>query len=144
MIFTEGTVIGPRKKIEYFRQARYVPINCVKDNGLGESRGENSISYIKKEIKTSGRSKENTSEQKLPWRIAVFQEGSEKYKDIAEAVKPDILIEDDCRSIGGKWQMTITYVDKEIKKGIKSIVVSEFMGIDHLPSDLGNLMKYNK
>jgi hypothetical protein len=45
-------------------------------------------------------------------------------------------IEDDCRSIGGKWQMTITYVQKEIKSKIKSIVVKEFEGIEQLPNNL--------
>lgn len=146
MIFTEGTVIGPRKKIEYFHQARYVPIkNCVKKIMDWESQGAK-IVYL-----TSRRKSKHLEEVKkilvsksFPGELLYFREGSEKYKDIAEAVKPDILIEDDCRSIGGKWQMTITYVNEEIKKGIKSIVVKEFAGIDHLPSDLGNLMKYNK
>ncbi|HOE09480.1 MAG TPA: hypothetical protein PLV89_11495, partial [Treponemataceae bacterium] len=65
--------------------------------------------------------------------ILISREGNEMYKDIVESVKPDILIEDDCRSIGGKWQMCITYVKPDIKRRIKSIVVKEFQGIDHLP-----------
>ena len=49
-----------------------------------------------------------------------------------EAVKPDVLIEDDCKSIGGPRQMCITHVSPEVKRGITSIVVREFRGIDHL------------
>lgn len=36
------------------------------------------------------------------------REQKEKYNEIVEALKPDILIEDDCKSIGGAWQMCIT------------------------------------
>lgn len=67
---------------------------------------------------------------------------SEEYKDIAERIIPDILIEDDCESIGGAKEMTITNVIPKIKKKIKSIVVKEFAGIDDLPDDLSKLKKY--
>ncbi|MGL4369859.1 MAG: hypothetical protein ACRCUT_09355, partial [Spirochaetota bacterium] len=64
----------------------------------------------------------------------------EKYRDIAEELAPDILIEDDCRSIGGKWQMTITYVRKDIKHKISSVAVKEFKGIDFLPDDAEEML----
>lgn len=70
-----------------------------------------------------------------------FRQNGEKYKDIAEKVMPDILIEDDCESIGGADNMTITFVKPEIKKKIKSIVVKEFGGIDQLPDDMRCLTK---
>jgi hypothetical protein len=38
--------------------------------------------------------------------------------------------------------MSITCVEAEIKSIIKSIVVKEFQGIDHLPSELSELLKY--
>jgi len=66
---------------------------------------------------------------------------NQSYSEVAEIAKPDILIEDDCESIGGRKEMAITYVDPEIKKKIKSIVVKEFAGIDHLPDNLDDLMK---
>ena len=66
----------------------------------------------------------------------------ESYAQITEKIMPDILIEDDCESIGGKKEMTITFIKPEIKQKIKSIVVKEFGGIDHLPNDLGELLKY--
>lgn len=69
------------------------------------------------------------------------REKKETYKDIAECLKPDILVEDDCRSIGGKRQMCIYNVREEIKQHIKSAAVPEFKGIDHLPSDIESLLK---
>ena len=63
----------------------------------------------------------------------------EEYNDVAERIVPDILVEDDCESIGGDIKMTITYVKPEIKSKIKSVVVKEFGGIDHLPDDVSKL-----
>jgi hypothetical protein len=48
----------------------------------------------------------------------------------------DVLVEDDCESIGGADQMTITYIKPDIKNRIKSIVVKENGGIDHLPDNI--------
>ena len=66
----------------------------------------------------------------------MFRRDGESYKDIAERIIPDILIEDDCESIGGEKEMTITFVIPEIRQRIKSIVVKEFQGIDYLPDDV--------
>ncbi len=66
----------------------------------------------------------------------LYRRNEEKYKDIVERIVPDVLIEDDCESIGGADEMTITHVDSEIKKKIRSIVVKEFGGIDNLPDKL--------
>jgi len=65
-----------------------------------------------------------------------YRQDGESYKDIAEKIIPDVLIEDDCESIGGAKEMTITFVMPEIKQRIKSIVIKEFSGIDNLPDDL--------
>ena len=69
----------------------------------------------------------------FPSGKVVFRKKGGQYKDIAEKIMPDILIEDDCESIGGKKEMTITNVRPAIKKKIKSIAVKEFSGIDKLP-----------
>ena len=65
----------------------------------------------------------------------------ETYAQIAERIAPDILIEDDCESIGGAKEMTITFVKPEMRSRIKSIAVKEFGGIDRLPDDIGKLLK---
>ncbi|MEM4359517.1 MAG: hypothetical protein QXT45_03230 [Candidatus Bilamarchaeaceae archaeon] len=45
-----------------------------------------------------------------------FSQRGEQYNDIVEKIIPDISIEDDCESIGGKDEMAITHVRPEIKK----------------------------
>lgn len=62
----------------------------------------------------------------------LFRQNGEQYKDVVEKVMPDILIEDDCESIGGEKEMTYPNLSIDAKKKIKSIVVKEFQGIDHL------------
>jgi len=53
---------------------------------------------------------------------------------------PDILIEDDCESIGGESEMIYPHIREDLKQKIKSIVVKEFQGIDHLPDSLTALI----
>lgn len=69
----------------------------------------------------------------------VFRKQGEEYTNVAERIKPDILIEDDCESIGGEKEMIYPHIKPEIKKGVKSIVIKEFSGIDGLPDSLDNL-----
>jgi hypothetical protein len=71
-----------------------------------------------------------------------FRRTGEAYSDVAERVLPDILIEDDCESIGGEVEMTYPHIRPELKATIKSIVIPEAGGIDHLPDDVAALPDY--
>lgn len=70
----------------------------------------------------------------------VFRQKGENYKDVAERLMPDILIEDDCESIGGTREMTYPNVGQEAKQKIHSVVVKEFEGIDLLSTDVNQLL----
>lgn len=135
MIFTEGTVIHHKNLPNIMNFKTYILIgDCVNKIVSWEQQGA-VIVYItsrktKKQIGdiASVLRKYNFTGDQLYYRGT-----NEKYKDVIELVQPDILIEDDCKSIGGQSQMCITYVKEEIKNKIKSIPVEEFKGIDHLP-----------
>jgi len=75
------------------------------------------------------------------WKNLFFRRQGEDYKDVAERVRPDVLIEDDCESIGGEAEMTYPHIREDLKPKIKSIVVKEFQGIDHLPDSLEALSR---
>lgn len=75
----------------------------------------------------------------FPEGALFFRQANEAYKDVAERVLPDVLVEDDCESIGGEVEMTYPYIQPKIKARIKSIVVPEAGGIDHLPDDVAAL-----
>ena len=64
---------------------------------------------------------------------------NEEYKDVAERAMPNILVEDDCESIGGEVEMTYPHIEPEKKKKIESIPVPEFGGINHLSNSLNEL-----
>lgn len=70
-----------------------------------------------------------------------FRLQGEEYKDVAAKIMPDILIEDDCESIGGEVEMTYPHIREDLKSKIKSIVVKEFQGIDHLPDSIQELVQ---
>src|SRR3989338_11693304 len=78
------------------------------------------------------------------WKL-YFRKQSEDYKDVVgrETPVPDVFIEDDCESIGGEKEMTYPHIRSDIRGKIKSIVVKEFAGIDKLPDDISELMRYS-
>jgi hypothetical protein len=76
-----------------------------------------------------------------PGRV-LARDTEESYGDVAGQELPDVLIEDDCESIGGTVHLTYPQVAPELRARIKSIVVPEFGGIDHLPDALEALLDF--
>ena len=69
----------------------------------------------------------------------VFRQEGEGYEDVIERAVPDVLIEDDCESIGGNKEMIYTRLRAETKQKVRSVSVREFGGIDQLPEDVKQL-----
>ena len=65
---------------------------------------------------------------------------TESYGQIVEREMPDVLIEDDCESIGAA-EISYHQVRPEARRRIRSIIVPEFGGIDHLPDSLAELAR---
>lgn len=70
-----------------------------------------------------------------------FRKENESYAQVAETIMPNILIEDDCESIGGVDEMTYTHLTHEAKEKIKLITIKEFGGIDYLPNEIDKLVE---
>jgi hypothetical protein len=70
-----------------------------------------------------------------------YRQNREEYKDVVERIRPlpDVIVEDDCESIGGKIEMVYPNLKPELKNKIKSIVVKEFEGIDDIPDEISEL-----
>jgi hypothetical protein len=81
---------------------------------------------------------------KFPEGKLLFRKEGEDYRDVAENIMPDVIVEDDCESIGGETEMTYPGIKPELKSKIKSIVVKEFGGIDHLPDNPTELMRHRR
>lgn len=123
--------------------ASYIPVgNAVRKLKSWQSQGAE-ILYLGSHETAEDVEKDKSVLRKydFPKGQIFYRQNGESYKDIAENIIPDVLIEDDCESIGGEKEMTITFVKPEIKQKIKSIVVKEFSGIDSLPENLNDLLK---
>lgn len=64
---------------------------------------------------------------------------NETYADVVVRLAPDVLIEDDCESIGGATEMATPHLPAAARERIVTIVMPEFGGIDHLPDDAAAL-----
>lgn len=140
MIFAEGTILKPKSILTLYDYRTYIPIGNAAALIGAWGKQDVEILYC---TSRKGKQAEEIAQLLLKYGFIgsklYFREKKQKYKDIIESVKPDILIEDDCRSIGGKWQMCITYVAPQVKNSIKSIIIKEFKGIDHLSSSVRDL-----
>lgn len=134
MIFAEGTILKPKSIFSLYHHNSYIPINnCVKIIRNWASQGAEIVYCTSRKRKQALDIAAILMKYEFSGTRLYYREGKEKYKDIVEAVKPNILIEDDCKSIGGSWQMCITHVNPQLKDQIVSIIIKEFAGIDHLP-----------
>jgi len=162
MVFLHGTAIMHKNAFGRTREERvqqvldgdeslydfssYIPVGDVVQKLQTWRRQEAEIVYL-----SSHRTVEEVEKDKMVLREYDFPEGQiffrhsgERYNDVVESVLPDILIEDDCESIGGQKEMTYPHIKPEIQAGIISIVVKEFGGIDHLPGDVSALGVSNR
>jgi hypothetical protein len=123
----------------------YVPVgNAVKRLQAWKGRGAK-ICYL-----SSHRKAEDIEKDKFVLRKYAFPDGQifyrrdrEEYEDVVERIRPlpNVIVEDDCESIGGRVEMVYPNLKPELKSRIKSIAVKEFGGIDYLPDEISELMK---
>ena len=158
MVFTEGTIFSHS---DWFGLAREEIVRRVKEgerpdyagtipigNAAGKlqtwSHAGAEIVYLtsRREPDKVEQVKEVLQRYEFPMGQVLFRLEGEEYKDAAERAMPDILIEDDCESIGGEIEMTYPNIRPEIRAGIISVVVREFGGIDHLPETPSDLLNY--
>lgn len=131
MVFIEGTTFKTRFPMFLFTKYGYKPIgNAVEIVNAWQKEGHviYLCSYVRK--RRYNFIKQIIDFYGMKYIEILCREKGEQYSEIVERIKPDILIEDDCKSIGGQKEWCITNVKEEIKAGIRSIIVPEFKGID--------------
>ena len=161
MVFLHGTAIMHKNAVGRTREERvkqvldrrdeslydfasYVPVgNAVRKLQAWRKQGSK-IVYLSshKRVEDVEMDRVVLRNHDFPDGQVFFRHSGEQYNDVAERVLPDILIEDDCESIGGEKEMTYPHIKSELKAKIKSVVVKEFGGIDHLPDDISALKNY--
>ena len=161
LVFLQGTILmhknaaGKPRDVRVQQSAQreqsvldykhYIPIGKSVEKLREWKRQGADIVYLSSHVNTEDIRNDNKVLKKyhFPDGEVLFRTKGDTYKDIAEKIVPDVLIEDDCESIGGEHEMTITYVQSKVRKKIKSIVVKEFSGIDALPDNIEDLLLFN-
>jgi len=153
LIFLHGTTIMHKTALGKKREERvqqvidedpsvrnyenYVPVgNTVNKLKTWEKQGAD-IYYLSshESIKDLDKDKIVLDRYGFPKGNVLWRSKGESYSEVAENVMPDVLIEDDCESIGGEPEMTYPNIKPDLKNNIKHVVVKEFQGIDHLPDE---------
>lgn len=140
MIFAEGTILKPKSILTLYNHDSYIPIgSAVEIIQTWQRQGANIVYCTSRKKKQADEMAKLLMHHGFSGNYLVARESRESYADMVEVLQPDILIEDDCKSIGGAWQMCITKVKPELKKRIKHISVPEFKGIDNLSVNIRQL-----
>lgn len=142
LVFLHGTTIMHKDAKSIREYETYIPVgNAVKKLQTWKKQGAE-ISYLSshENVKDVEKDKSVLKKYNFPFGRIYHRKDGESYGDVVEKIKPlpDIIIEDDCESIG-KEEMTWPQLKPELKKKIKSIVVKECGGIDHLPDNTSQL-----
>jgi len=158
MVFTEGTIFSHS---DWIGLAREEIVRRVKEGERPDYAGTTPIGHAAGKLQswsragaeivylTSRREPDEVEQVREVLRRYDFPTGQllsrlegEEYKDVAERAVPDVIVEDDCESIGGEIEMTYPRIRPEIKARIISVVIREFGGIDHLPEMPSELLSY--
>ena len=153
MVFLHGTAIMHRGGLGKSREERvrqvvrgeasvhdfasYVPVDAaVAKLQRWRARGAE-ILYLSSHCKSGEVEKDRSvlEQYGFPEGPIYYRQNGESYAEVAARLLPDVLIEDDCESIGGEPEMTYPHLRPQLQTRIRSIVVKEFGGIDHLPDD---------
>ena len=159
MVFLHGTVLMHRSAAGKDRQERvrqvlareesvkdyasYIPVGNAAGKLQSWSRQGAEILYLSPHRKPDevAIDKVVLDRGRFPPGEILFRAGQQTYAEIAVARMPALLVEDDCESIGGEREMTYPGIGPQWRTQIRSVVVMEFQGIDHLPDNLDELTR---
>lgn len=135
MIFSEGTILKPKHNNIFSRINinSYVPIgdaiNIIKK---WQEIGYEIIYLTSQKGRNAMKFAQHLDDLGFVGSMVGYREKNQDYGTLIKEEQPDILIEDDCKSVGGEKNMCINQVDENLKKYIKHIKVKEFEGIDNV------------
>ena len=142
LVFTEGTAIMHKKGSEesdkdFFKS--HIPTKGSVEKISSWRKAGAKISYLtsRTEPKEVSQVKFVLEKFKFPKGGLFFRKNGEEYKDVVARIKPEVWVDDDCASIGGRGPDMI--IDKKV--GVKEVVVREFGGLSQLPDEPEKLLE---
>jgi hypothetical protein len=132
LVFTEGIIVDDRE-----RDGEWRMVGDAARKLQAWARNGATIVYMssKREKETLEKVRRTLRDGGAPSGELFFRSDTEDYGQTAERARPDIIVEDDCKSIGGVAQMTYPKLKNELRRKVKQVVVPEFEGVDLLPDD---------
>jgi hypothetical protein len=158
MVFLHGTTLMHAAGVDQSREVRvrqsrehdpsvkdfanYVPIGSASEKvGAWAAKGAE-IVYLSSQRDSLGVVADRVvlSRWAFPPGEVFWRGEEESYAEVVGRAAPDLLVEDDCESIGGRGATASARLPPELAKKVRSLVVKEFGGIDHLPDDPARLV----
>ena len=78
----------------------------------------------------------------FPAGTLYYRAHGENYADVVRRWSADILIEDDCQSIGGRAHTTASQLARSSGRAVPCVVIPEFGGLKHLPDAPAELPRW--
>ncbi len=131
MIFAEGTILKPKHKniISRFCITKYVPIaNAIDTLKKWQEEGYEVIYLTSLKGKKAMKMAQRIDELGFTGSMVGYRQKNQDYATLIKEELPDILIEDNAKSVGG--HMCYDELPKEYRSKVRHIVVEEFLGID--------------
>jgi ribonucleotide monophosphatase NagD (HAD superfamily) len=135
MIFVEGTILKPKHNniFSKMNMTGYVPINnSIETIKKWQEEGYEIIYLTSLKSRKAMKMAQHLDELGYTGSMVEYRQKNQNYATLIKDELPDILIEDDCKSIGGMENTCYNLLDEKTKKYIKHIVVEEFGGIDNV------------
>ena len=135
MIFVEGTILKPKYNniLSRISMTTYIPINnAIETLKKWQEEGYEVIYLTSLKGRRAMKMAQHLDELVFTGSMVGYRQKNQDYATLIKEELPDILIEDNCLSVGGEQNMCYNLLNDELKKEIKHIVVEEFKGIDDI------------
>ena len=145
LIFLEGTVLKHSSDDKIKDYASYEPISGAVKKLVAWVESGAEISYLTSRVKFAEikQIQDVLKKFEFPGTVVHARKEGESYVEVVEAIKPDVLVEDDCASKAEEDdEVILSKLNPELN--VYGIVVPEFGGIDHLPDELDLLKEFGK
>ena len=129
MVFLEGTAFNTKPLALCSARRAYTPIGGAVQK-INSWHGQYTVVLCTYRRWRTGLVRRALRQYGVQYAVLEHRRRGEQYADVVLRVHPDILVEDDCSSIGGAAEMCVTKLPQNELERIRSIVVPEFGGID--------------
>jgi hypothetical protein len=159
MMFLHGTLIMHGSAIGQNRRARvrqamskdpsvldyasYVPTEGAVAKVTAWQRRGAEICYLSshRTAATAAIDKSVLAAHGFPAGHLYFRAHGASYADVVRGWPADVLVEDDCESIGGRAHTAAAELARSAGPAVPCVVVPEFGGLTHLPDDPAELLR---